>query len=212
MKRPEDIEAELRRRLQAPLPSEYAHRRMLPPGRPLHPPDCRRYRSAAVLVPLYAADEGLGLVLIVRSATLSRHGGEVAFPGGVCEMGDGSPVETALRETEEELGWPAKVVRIVGRLSEVCIPPSRLRVRPIVGWLSALPPLRPNRAEVAEVLQVPLAHFLAREHVLRWWPPGWNRAVACFAVNGYCVWGATAMILNELLEVIAEPDGGIAVP
>ncbi len=205
MKRPEDIEAELRRRLQVPLPSEHAHLRMLPPGRSLHPPDCRRYRSAAVLVPLYAADEGLGIVLIVRSATMSRHGGEVAFPGGLCEKGDGSLVETALRETEEELGWPAQAMRVVGRLSEVCILPSRLRVRPIVGWLSALPPLRPNRAEVAEVLQVPLVHFLAREHLLRWCPPTRNRAVACFAVNGYCVWGATAMILNELLEVIAGP-------
>ncbi len=176
---------------------------MLPPGRPLRPPDCHHYRPAAVLVPLYPVGGSIGIVFIVRPTTLSRHGGEVAFPGGLCEPEDISSVRTALRETEEELGWSASDIRVIGQLSEVCIPPSQLRVQPIVGWLPSLPPLQLNRVEVAEVLQVPLSHFRSGKHIVHWWPPTWNRAVSCFAVNGYCIWGATAMMLSELLTIIA---------
>lgn len=210
MKQPDEIEAELQRSLSLPLPAEEAHRRLLPPGRPLHPPDCVRYRPAAVLVPLYREADALHTLLIVRPATMSRHGGEVAFPGGLREGSDASPVQTALRETEEELGLDPASVHVVGLLSEVCIPPSRLRVRPVVGWMRALPPLHPNPTEVAQVLKVPLSSFRAKAPLRRWRPPTWDRAVACFAVHGLCVWGATAMMLSELMAVVDGVESKIA--
>ncbi len=184
--------------------AERAHRRMLPPGRLLHPPDCERYRPAAVLVPLYREAGTLGLVMMVRSFAASRHKGEVAFPGGLREPGDRSPTETALREMEEELGIPASSVQVLGQLSEVCIPPTRLRVSPVVGWIEALPAFRPNPEEVERILRVPLAALLAgKPHF--WKPPTWERPVACFAVEEFCIWGASAMILSELLDLLAEP-------
>ncbi len=199
--RPRSIE-KLHHRLRGSLPGAQAHRAMLPAGRVLRPPGWSSYRPAAVLVPLFQQRGLLTTLLILRPSSMSRHGGEVAFPGGLLETGEVNPTVAALREAEEEVGLSPDEVEVLGRLSDIYIPLSRLRLSPVVGWIASPPLLRPNRREVERLLRVPIEALRRPSSVRRWRPPSWSTPVNCFEIDGLCVWGATAMILNELLAVM----------
>jgi 8-oxo-dGTP pyrophosphatase MutT (NUDIX family) len=137
----------------------------------------------------------------VRSARLTTHKGEVSLPGGGADPDDGSPVQTALREAWEELGIKPANVEVLGALTPFYIAPSNNRLTPIVGLSVGEPELRPDPNEVEAAFSVPLRSLLdpatVREEV--WERRGAQMIVPYFALEGYKVWGATALLLSELV-------------
>ncbi len=163
--------------------------------------------EAAVLVPL-TRSSAPELILTQRSSMLSTHGGEVAFPGGRRDPEDQSLAATALREAREEIGLPDPQVELLGPLSER-LSLHGIRVTPYVGLVSSGLEYRPNAAEIAAVFSVPLAFFRTdpREVTHRveragqvWLVPGYRYA-------GYWIWGLTAMMIVELVNLVY--DAGI---
>lgn len=163
-------------------------------------------RESAVLVLLHPAENTVRTTLIVRPHYEGVHSGQVAFPGGRREAGDKDMQATALRETEEEIGVPGRSVEVIGTLSTLYIPPSRSLVTPHVGWLAAPPTYTPDAHEVAEVFEVPLEELMdpaALGRTQRYIQiVDSHTSVPCFKLRGHEVWGATAMILWELRELL----------
>lgn len=181
-----------------------AQRQMAPISRPLRRAAERpgRVRVGCVLALFYCRGRELMLTLTRRRDDLATHPGQISFPGGRLEDGE-SPWEAALRETEEEIGVPPADIERLGSLSTLYIPPSDFEVHPFVGWYrpGKRPSFRPQPSEVAEILEVSLAHLLdpaVRQEEL-WQLRGHDVTVPFFNVDGHKVWGATAMMLSELL-------------
>jgi 8-oxo-dGTP pyrophosphatase MutT (NUDIX family) len=171
------------------------------------PPDCR---EGGVLVLLYPRGDHLHFVLTRRTETVRSHKGQISLPGGKREEGE-SLVQTALRETCEELGVPPDGTEVIGRLSTLYTPPSNYCIHAFVAHRSMAPTFHPDPVEVAEVLEVPLTTLLdpAIQKVELWSDPRFEspRRVPFFDVNGQVVWGATAMILSELVTLLEDERG-----
>ena len=151
------------------------------------------------MILLYPSGGSLAFVLIRRAANPHDvHSGQISLPGGARE-GDETPLQTALRETREELGVEAPV-EVMGRLASIYIPPSDFEVHPFVGYIDERPAWQPDAAEVMEVIDCPLAWLLddGRKIVEDWEYCGLKMRVPWYDVGGYKVWGATAIILSEL--------------
>lgn len=204
------LEETLRAALARPLAGAAAHLALAPrparsnwtPGR--YPPDAR---PAAALLLLYPAEDGPKLVLTVRAADLPHHSSQVSLPGGAIDPHE-SIEDAALREAQEEIALDPTRVRLVGRLSPLHIPVSGFVLFPVVGVIDARPALQPARREVARILHVALAALtdpdnLRVEHQVT--ADGQRRTVPYFAVEGEKVWGATAMVLAELLAALGHP-------
>jgi 8-oxo-dGTP pyrophosphatase MutT (NUDIX family) len=199
--------ARVQRALARPLPGAAAHAPMMPQPRPgesrLVPPD--NCRQSGVMVLLYPRRDGLYFPLTRRSEGLAAHSGQVSLPGGG-RHGDEPLEQTALRETYEELGVPPQAVEVIGRLSPLYVPVSNYCVHPYVGYVASPPRLQPNPHEVAAVQEVALTALLAPDNrgVEVHDEPGFvgGRRIPYLTLNGWRVWGATAMILNELALVL----------
>lgn len=168
-------------------------------GRVLRAPEGSEARQAGVLVLLILQGNGPHVVLTRRTAALRAHSGQISFPGGRRAPEDASFVETALRETREELGL-CDSPELLGPLSTIYIPPSNFEVFPTVGLLPASPVFQPHPGEVAEVFTVPLHHLLddglkAEEE---WQFDGYRLPIRFYRLAGHTVWGATAVLLSEL--------------
>ena len=165
------------------------------------PPPGLQPRLGAVLLLLYPDGADLRLPLTVRSDRLPSHRGEVSLPGGAIDPGEDGPVTAALRECHEELGVEPASVSVWGTLSAFYIPPSNFRVTPVVGFRQEAALLRPNDDEVSAVITVTLRELLDPATVLveRWTLRGIEVDVPFFAIEGYKVWGATAIVLSELV-------------
>ena len=170
-------------------------------------------RAAAVLVLLHPDDEGEARVVLTERATRDgHHSGEVSFPGGRAEDGDGDPAGTALREATEEtaLDPVAAGVRVLGELERFWIPVSNFEVTPVVALAARPPVLHASESEVARILHPPLAMFLPDapidivERTIRDWPLRYG----AYPVDGLSVWGATARILSQLGALVADPGRG----
>jgi 8-oxo-dGTP pyrophosphatase MutT (NUDIX family) len=197
--------ADLRAALRRPLPGLPAQMRMAPQPRPgteriLDPSlDCRR---AGVLVLLYPCGGELSLVLTRRTESVENHRGQISFPGGSLEPGE-TTRQAALREAEEELGVSPTRLELLGELSPLYVPPSNFCIYPTAAYAPNRPDFVPLLQEVAEVIEVPLVHLLdpatRREEV--WQLHGLPVHVPFYTVGPHKVWGATAMILSELLAI-----------
>lgn len=165
------------------------------------PPEGVIARPGAVLILLYPDGADLRLLLTVRSDRLANHRGEVSLPGGATDPEDDSPAATALRECWEELGIGPEYIAVWGTLTPIYIRPSNFRITPVVGFSSQPPTLSPNGDEVSVVLTVTLRELLDPERVLveQWTLRGIEAYVPFFAIAGYKVWGATALILSEFV-------------
>jgi 8-oxo-dGTP pyrophosphatase MutT (NUDIX family) len=164
-------------------------------------------RPAAALVLLYTRENRPHLVLTVRADLLARHGGQVSFPGGAIEPGE-AIASAALREAAEEIGIDPSVVRIVGPLTPLHIPVSDFIVHPIVGVMDHMPVFSHAATEVARVLEVPFDDLLdpARMHETTRMRDEVVVEVPYFDIGGEQVWGATAMMLSELIWVLGERE------
>lgn len=167
------------------------------------PPDGTTPRPAAVLVILTPHPDGVALVLTRRGGHLREHSGEIAFPGGRLEA-DETAVVGALREANEELGLTADCLEIIGHLHTVYVPRSNHSVTPVVAWSHTLAPMTPNPSEVAEAFLAPITPLLApdalafEEREIR----GETVVVPYFMVQQHRIWGATALMMCDLLARI----------
>jgi 8-oxo-dGTP pyrophosphatase MutT (NUDIX family) len=194
--------------LRLPLPGRAAQVCMAPVPRPLDPPTPNhRPRRAGVLLLLYAeGGEGeLCLVLTRRTDSVADHKGQISLPGGAVDPKDVSTAQTALRETCEEIGICSDDVRLLGELTPVYIEPSDFCIQPHVAYLARRPIFEPQPYEVAEILEVPVSHFLCDRNraVEDWIVHDQPVRVPYFDVFGHKVWGATAMVLAEFVAVVS---------
>lgn len=162
-------------------------------------------RSAAVLVPLVDHAGGMTVLLTQRTDTLPAHAGQISFPGGRVEAHDVTPEDTALRETEEEIGIARSQVELVGRLNAHDTG-TGYRVVPVVGLLR--PPLVPvpDPSEVAHIFEVPLDFVLdpANHRFERRVSRGVEREFPTLPYGDYFIWGLTARILSELAHLLRK--------
>jgi 8-oxo-dGTP pyrophosphatase MutT (NUDIX family) len=169
-------------------------------------PPSAALRPAAVLVPLIDHAGGMTVLLTRRTDHLSKHAGQIAFPGGRIEQADADATAAALRETEEEIGLPREHVSVIGRL-DTYITGTGFEITPMVGIVSPPFPLAIDPVEVAEVFEVPLAFILdpanhrRTERVLE----ERRRAFFVLPYEGRNIWGATAGMLVNLYEVLTGP-------
>ena len=199
------IDALLRSAFRTPLPGADAHRLLAPEPRPGWRPGVvpARATPAAALVFLYPLDDEPHVLLTVRAGRLGKHAGQVSFPGGLIDEGE-SVEAAALREAFEEVGLDPAGVRLVGALSPLYITVSNFAIHPVVGTAGETPILRPSAAEVARLLPVPVADLADPGNLRR--GTRWRDALHCdvpyFEVRNERIWGATAMVLAELLAML----------
>jgi 8-oxo-dGTP pyrophosphatase MutT (NUDIX family) len=171
------------------------HQQRIPPG--------QKVKHAAVLVPLVERNAGTQVLFTQRTSHLHDHAGQISFPGGRVEPEDRHREDTALRETEEEIGLPRAAIRVLGALPDHEMQ-SGFCITPVGGWIR--PPYRtePDPFEVQDIFEVPLAHFLTpgnyqrRRYVLE----GLDRRYLAIPYGGRYIWGATAGMLYSLYQLL----------
>jgi len=198
----------LKQNLALPLPGTAAQMIMVPPTRKEaleNPENKKKAKPSAVLILFYPDQNEIKFTLIERATYNGVHSGQIAFPGGQPEPPDPDLQFTALREAEEETGIRPEQVKILGALTKVYIPPSHFDVYPFVGFVTKKPDFQVDNTETKDILEVKLEDFLnpASQTVKTIYYRAEKRVdVPCFYLNNRIVWGATAMILSELLEII----------
>lgn len=165
-------------------------------------------RLAGVLALFYPIDNTPHLVLMKRNTYPGVHSGQISLPGGQIEPHDANIVATALRETFEEIGVAKQHIEVVGQLTELYIPPSNYLVQPVIGFARSRPDFVPDTKEVNRILEIPFGVFAMPENLKDTLVDarGITLRVPAFTVDGEIIWGATAMILSELLALLRLPD------
>ena len=190
------------------LPGTIAHSKMAPyAGRLVNFPGKEKARESGVLILLYPEGNQVKLVLILRPLYDGVHSGQVAFPGGRKEVEDRDITATALREAEEEVGIDRNEVQLLGKLTELYIPPSNSLVTPSIGYAVKKPVFVPDQREVAEIIEADVFHFTneaVRSEMDVKVPNGLLKNVPYFSLNEHRIWGATAMMLSEFSEVLKK--------
>ncbi len=165
-------------------------------------------RKAAVMALFYPAkDKSTNLLLMLRKTYKGVHSNQVGFPGGKVEKEDENLLYTALRETYEEVGVPISKVKVMGELSSIYIPPSNFEVQPYIGLYPNPTPFVIQESEVEHLVEVSLQDFMddskiSTQNLTTSYAV--NIDVPAFKLNGYVVWGATAMIMSELKELLKQ--------
>lgn len=202
----EIIEARLRERLSATLPGVAAQIPFAPfPASPgwragEFPVDAR---VAAALLCLYPTETGVAIPLTVRASTLARHAGQISLPGGATDPGE-TLAEAALREASEEIGVEPAAVRVLGELTPIHVLVSGFTLHPVVGITDTRPAFRPAPGEVDAIVEVPLEHLqdASRIRTGTRQREGVEVQYAYLDLGGHQVWGATAMVLGEFIQLL----------
>ncbi len=202
---------QLRQELKKPLPGEKAQYRMAPSYRPnltkeqiekLNP------KLSGVLVLLYEKNGLLNIVFTKRKQYAGVHSGQISFPGGKKDDTDFDLTETALREAKEEIGIDEEKIEIIGKLSELFIPPSNFLVYPSVGFADSLLKFKPQVNEVEEVIEIPAQFFLDKKNTnmnteIKLFNDTLVR-VPAYIYRGHVIWGATAIMLSEFSFILGK--------
>ncbi len=162
-------------------------------------------KRAAVLALIYPISDWAHLALIRRNTYTGVHSAQIGFPGGKIERDDASALHAALRETEEEIGVDRGKIEVLSALSPVYIPPSNFCVSPFLGFARTTPAFIPDPREVSEIIQIPISSLLDEGSVrIKTMPTSYSESIAvpCFSIHGHDIWGATAMMLSELKDVL----------
>lgn len=195
-----------------PLLGEQAHAKLSPPYRfelaEKYKKKRKKAPKAGVMALFYPDDNGIThLVFILRKSYKGVHSAQVGFPGGKVEDTDTNLQETALRETEEEVGVPIHQIEVLKTLSPLYIPPSNFMVYPFLGIAKQQLQFIKQDSEVEDIIEVTLADFLNENNVINTKvPTSYNVKVEvpAFKLNGHIVWGATAMMLSEIKVLLKE--------
>jgi len=193
----------LKKELDKPLPGIEAQMLMAPTLR--RPPEMTLpMRDSGVLLLLYPVNDMLFTVFMKRTEYEGPHSGQISFPGGKFENGDISLIDTALREAHEELGIPPDAVEVLGKLSPLYIPVSNFKVLPVVGYLRSKPYFRTDPEEVKYLIETGLDELKNPGIVKKELLSLGNETIEIpfYDIDNHHVWGATAMILSEFLEVV----------
>ncbi len=166
------------------------------------------FSHAAVLVPLFKKDEDCHLLFTKRSEEVKYHKGEISFPGGVVDEDDSELISTALREASEEVGLRESDVQIIGLLDDI-VTITEFIVTPIVGLFPYPYPFKVSEAEIAELIEVPLSFLLdkscfSESQILR---GGREEVIYNYQYGNHNIWGATARILKQFLDLITSTRG-----
>jgi 8-oxo-dGTP pyrophosphatase MutT (NUDIX family) len=166
--------------------------------------------KSSVLILIYPGRENSQptFVVTLRPTYEGVHSNQISLPGGRYESKDNTLKQTALRETNEEVGVDISMVTIIGKLTELFIPPSNYLVQPFVGFTPLAPDFSPQPEEVAKIIEIPLTKLLDDQNVgMKEITVGRNHfSTPTFVIDGTTIWGATAMILNEFKEILQRTD------
>ena len=193
-----------------PLPAEASQFKMSPPFRleliKQQQTQIKSAKQSAVLALFYPDNnDKTKLILILRKTYKGVHSAQVGFPGGKVEDDDESLIFTALRETQEEIGVPMQNIEILKALTQVYIPPSNFYVHPFIGYTKSKPNFIKEESEVESLIEVELTHFLDDQSIItKTVSTSYqeNVEVPAFTLNGHVVWGATAMMLSEIKDLL----------
>ena len=197
--------------LSKPLPALQSHLKMAPPTRKAELKAAIEAmpfaKKSAVMILLFHENEKLKVVFIRRSFYVGIHAGQMAFPGGRFEESDKTVEETAFREIEEEIGITRNKIELLGRISDIYVPPSNFLISVFVGYLAAKPVYNPDEREVAEIIEVDFDEFLKPENktVKSFHVPSANHSVTapCYQTPQCDIWGASAMVMSELVDILS---------
>lgn len=185
------------------IPSAAFLKRILRHYDPLHGDASDTIRKAAVLVPVVLHENGPSILFTKRTDHLKSHAGQVSFPGGKAEPQDKNAVDTALRETEEEVGVSRERIEVIGRL-DTCTTATGFKIVPIVGLIRPPFDIDPDPSEVAKVFEVPLMPVLEKDLLQQvrkeYAGKSWNTYSMVW--KDWYIWGATAVILKNLVDII----------
>lgn len=195
--------------LQKSLPGEEAQKKMAPVAHlNRFSADIKKARKGGVLLLLSNQQKQVHITLIKRVKDGGAHSGQISFPGGKYEVFDANIIETAKRETFEEVGVDPEQIEILGSLSSLYIPVSNYLVFPAVGFVFEEPKFVPDKNEVDEILNIPLKCFIGEKYKKTQKISAQNYMIdaPAYQINGYTIWGATAMIISEFVEVLERAD------
>ena len=195
-----------------PLPAEASQFKMSPPFRKELMDEnkikMKTARKAAVMALFYPnRSQETMLVLILRNTYKGVHSAQIGFPGGKLEPEDDSLKTAAIRETFEEVGVVEKNIKVWRKISNIYIPPSHFIVQPFIGIAEKTPIFLKQDAEVDAIIEVPLTEFLSEKSVITTTVTTSYTTridVPAFLLQGYVVWGATAMMLSEIKDILKE--------
>lgn len=198
----------LKETLRGELPGSKAHYKMLPPGRRLNTfeHELSSVKPSSVLLLLFPEGDQIYTCLTKRPATMTFHPGQISFPGGKVEKEDHSAEMTALREAREEVGIDPLSIEILGKLSDLYVEVSKFSIQPFLAWTDKRPEFLVNTFEVEELILFPLSEFVANEIISETEMDTFSGPlqIRYYPYNGEIIWGATAMILSELIEILKK--------
>lgn len=207
-----DFYKSIEARLSLPLPGVNAHKKLVPFYREAIIPDknlIKEAKKAATLLLIYKKEEKYYFVVIERVSYDGVHSGQISFPGGKQEQEDTSFEQTALRETEEEIGIVSKKVNILGKLTNIYIPPSNFYVYPYVGYYKERPLFKRQESEVENIIEIPLEHLKDENRIVQieqMTSLNSRFKVPTFQFDSCSIWGATAIILSEFADILKGID------
>ncbi|MFK8044178.1 MAG: CoA pyrophosphatase [Crocinitomicaceae bacterium] len=194
------------------LPAEKAHLEMIPyrTAESLRPSINKKEKNSAVLCLLAANRNTLDIILMERTEDGSPHSGQISFPGGKKEQFDNNLSDTALRETYEEIGISRKKITLLGPLTSLYIPVSNFKVNPFIGYTENFDALTLSQKEVKSVFKISVHDLLQPDNMVKKDIPNHLgqilKNIPCFYINGRIIWGATALILNEVKMIFEKID------
>lgn len=195
----------LKERLSLPLPGKEAQFKFAPTYRAAMI-ESEAKQEAGVILLLYVKEGQLFFPLIKRPEYNGAHSGQISFPGGKTDLIDQNIVQTALRECHEEIGVNNRAIDVLGKLTELYIPVSKYNVHPVVGFLKKPSLFIPEQKEVVSIIEVPLSVILSPSIINNKFISykGKEESIPFFNIDNNMVWGATAMILSEFIDIWKE--------
>ena len=199
----------LKIRLKENINGKMFHNFFLPKNRDFFSPEDEKaanFRKSAVMLTLFFRKDSLRSLLIQRATYPGAHSGQISLPGGKQELYDKSLLETAIRETFEEISVPVSPNEIIGSLSPITIPISKFTVYPYISLLSDTPEYKVDGNEVVSIIEFDVWEFIHHAAINNYKVKGISAELEApaFNIDGHIVWGATAMILNEFREIVLE--------